>query len=451
MSVVADTLTRMDVLPLMLALLVGLLLGVLLLGVLLAGALAAGRAARAPAVEDPALVAARHATELLQARHEGADLQSQLRAQAAGLQATAHSMAGELDAAERRYDELIDRHARQAKEQQARQAQESRVLQALAPVTSTLESMQGTVARLESQRAEQHGQLASQLQQALDSEERLRSTAESLASALNSNSTRGVWGETQLRRVVEAAGLLRHVDFDLQRSIVSDAGVGRPDMVVRLPGGKCIAVDAKVPFTSYLEAVAIPATGSAEQQARRATLMKAHVKALRDHVTALGGKAYWDGLTASPEMVIAFVPSESLLSSALDADPGIIEYAFGKHVALASPVTLWSVLKTVAFSWQQDLVTEEARALFDVSRELHGRLSTMAGHVEKLGRAIEGGVRSYNLFVGSLERQVLPSARKLAGLDPAKQIAVLAPIEEPLRRPAARELVAESERAAEVA
>lgn len=436
----------MDVLPLIIALLLGVLLGALL-----AAALGTARAARAPQVDDPALVAARHATELLQARHEGADLQAQLRARVAGLQATAQSLTGELDAAERRYDELIDRHARQATEQQAREAQESRVLQALAPVTSTLESMQGTVARLESQRAEQHGQLAAQLQQALDSEERLRGTAETLASALNSNSTRGVWGETQLRRVVEAAGLLRHVDFDLQRSIVSDAGIGRPDLVVRLPGGKCIAVDAKVPFASYLEAVAIPAAGSPEQQARRATLMKAHVKAVRDHVAALGGRAYWNGLDASPEMVIAFVPSESLLSSALEADPGIIEYAFGKRVALATPVTLWSVLKTVAFSWQQDLVTEQARALFDVSRELHGRLITMAGHVEKLGRAIEGGVRSYNAFVGSLERQVLPSARRLAGLDPAKQIAPLAPVEEPLRRTVAPELVAELERTAEVA
>ena len=146
-------------------------------------------------------------------------------------------------------------------------------------------------------------------------------------------------------------------------------------------------------------------------------------------------------------MVIAFVPSESLLSSAVEADPGIIEYAFGKRVALASPVTLWSVLKTVAFSWQQDVVTEEAKVLFDVSRELHGRLVTMAGHVEKLGRAIEGGVRSYNGFVGSLERQVLPSARKLAGLAD-RELPSPAPVEEPRRELAAMELVAELDRTA---
>ncbi|WP_375399884.1 DNA recombination protein RmuC [uncultured Amnibacterium sp.] len=438
----------MDVMPLLLALLVGVLLGVLV-GVLLAGALAARRAARVPAAQNPALAAARHATEVLQVRHEEAALRSELREQLAGLQAGVRSLTGELEAADRRYDELVDRHARQQAEQQARQQTESRVLQALAPVASTLESMQGTVTRLESQRAEQHGQLASQLRHALESEERLRSTAETLASALNSNSTRGVWGETQLRRVVEAAGLLQYVDFDMQQSIVSDAGIGRPDMVVRLPGGKCMAVDAKVPFNSYLEAVAVPASGSADDQARRATLMKSHVKALRDHITALGSKAYWNGLDVSPEMVIAFVPSESLLSSALETDPGIIEYAFSRRVALASPVTLWSVLKTVAFSWQQDVVTEEAKALFDVSRELHGRLATMAAHVEKLGRAIEGSVKSYNGFVGSLERQVLPSARKLAGLDPAKQIGAPPPIEEPRRELAAYELVAELERVGE--
>lgn len=444
MSVAAATLTDMEPLPLLVALLVGALVGALLTGLL-----AAHRTAGAPVADDPALVAARHATELLQVRHDEADLRAGLRAQLAGLQASVRSLTGELDAADRRYDDIVERHARDAAQQQARQQDESRVLQALAPVTSTLEAMQGVVTRLESQRAEQHGQLASQLQHALESEERLRGTAESLASALNSNSTRGVWGETQLRRVVEAAGLLQHVDFELQRSIVSDAGAGRPDMVVRLPGGKCIAVDAKVPFSSYLEAVAIPSTAAADQQARRATLMRAHVKALRDHVTALGGRAYWNGLDVSPEMVIAFVPSESLLSSAVDADPGIIEYAFGRHVALASPVTLWSVLKTVAVSWQQDVVTEEAKALFEASRELHGRLATMAAHIEKLGRAIEGSVKSYNGFVGSLERQVLPSARKLAGIDPTRRLSAPAPIEESRRQLAAVELVAELEQATE--
>ena len=251
-----------------------------------------------------------------------------------------------------------------------------------------------------------------------------------------------MWGETQLRAVVEAAGLLQRVNFDVQSSIVSDRGAGRPDMVVNLPGGKCIAVDAKVPFNSYIEANAIPVTADDGALTQRGTLMKKHVKAVRDHIGALGSKAYWEGLDASPEMVIAFIPSESLLSSALEADPTIMEYAFSKRVALASPVTLFSVLKTVAVSWQHAVVTEEAKSLFDISRELYGRLSTMAQHVEKLGRSVKATVNDYNKFVGSLERQVLPSARKLNVLDESKVLGTLEGVEESTRELTAPELVA---------
>jgi DNA recombination protein RmuC len=216
-------------------------------------------------------------------------------------------------------------------------------------------------------------------------------------------------------------------------------------MTVRLPGGKSIAVDAKVPFAAYIEASAIPTTAEAPELARREALMKQHVKAVRDHITALGGKAYWDGLPASPEMVIAFIPSESLISSALEADPTIMEFAFGKRVALASPVTLWSVLKTVAFSWQQDVLTEDAKVLFDLSRELYGRLSTLGEHVDKLGRTITTSVKDYNKLVGSLERQVLVSARKLNNLDESKVLAPLVGIEEAPRELTAFELTQRDE------
>lgn len=322
---------------------------------------------------------------------------------------------------------------------------DSDVLVALAPVRDKLESVQRKVAELEEQRARQFGALSQQLTAAAESEERLRSTAESLASALRSNSIRGVWGETQLRRVVEAAGLLERVDFDVQTSITSDAGSGRPDMVIHLPGGKNIAVDAKVPFTAYLEASQIAATAGGEDAARRRALLSQHVKAVRAHIDALASKAYWAGLEASPELVIAFIPSESLVSAAMEADPSIMDYAFSKRVALASPVTLWSVLKTVAFSWQQDVLTDEAKTLFDLSRELYSRLATLAGHVEKLGRSIESTVKHYNGFVGSLERQVLPSARKLQRLDESTVLAPLHPIDEVPREITAYELVAELE------
>ena len=293
---------------------------------------------------------------------------------------------------------------------------ENKILQALSPVSERLTDMQRTVAQLEKQRNEQHGQISQQLRAAIESDELLRGTAEQLASALRSNSVRGVWGEVQLRRVVEAAGLIERVDFDVQSQISSDAGIGKPDMVIHLPGGKNIAVDAKVPFTAYLEASKIPFTATGEEAARRETLLKQHVTAVRAHVDALGKKSYWDGLSASPELVICFIPSEALISSAIEADPSLMDYAFSKKVALASPVTLWSVLKTVAFSWQQDVLTEDAAKLFDVGRELLQRLGGMAKHIETLGRSISSTVKGYNSFVGSLETRVFPSARKLSDL-----------------------------------
>ncbi|MGD8167787.1 DNA recombination protein RmuC [Herbiconiux sp. P16] len=327
----------------------------------------------------------------------------------------------------------------------ARVKEDGRVLVALSPVQESLKAVQAKVVELETQRQQQYGELSQQLKSATESEERLRSTAESLASALRSNSTRGVWGETQLRSVVEAAGLIERVDFDVQTSILSDSGAGRPDMVVHLPGGKNIAVDAKVPFDAYLEASAISSSATGIEGEHRTQLMKKHVKALRDHISALGTKGYWNGLEASPELVIAFIPSESLVSSALEADPSIMEFAFGKKVALASPVTLWSVLKTVAFSWQQDVLTQEARQLFDLSQQLYTRLGKTAQHIDKLGRTIDRTVKDYNAFIGSFERQVFPTARKLGALSSENLFPELAAIEEAPREITGRELLAELE------
>ena len=315
------------------------------------------------------------------------------------------ALQAQLDMAQRQYEDL-----------RTQQEAENKILQALAPVSERLTDMQRTVSELEKQRNEQHGQISQQLRAALESDELLRGTAEQLASALRSNSVRGVWGEVQLRRVVEAAGLIERVDFDVQSQITSDAGVGKPDMVIHLPGGKNIAVDAKVPFTAYLEASKIPFTATGEEAARRESLLKQHVTAVRSHIDALGKKSYWDGLAASPELVICFIPSEALISTAIEADPALMDYAFSKKVALASPVTLWSVLKTVAFSWQQDVLTEDAAKLFDVGKELLGRLGAMAKHIETLGRSITSTVQGYNAFVGSLESRVFPSARKLTEL-----------------------------------
>jgi DNA recombination protein RmuC len=368
-----------------------------------------------------------------------------LAARASAADATATLLRGQLDQQRtqhaERVEELLERIDHLKDKDAARAQEEGRVLTALGPVAQQLRSVQEKVAELEQQRQRQHGELSVQLRQAGEADERLRATTESLAAALRSNSTRGVWGETQLRSVVEAAGLLQRVDFDVQAGITTDAGAARPDMIVRLPGGKSIAVDAKVPFAAFLEASAIPATATGAEAARRDQLIAQHVKALRDHITALSGKAYWSGLSTSPELVIAFIPGEGLVSAALEADPSIMEYAFSRRVALASPVTLWSVLKTVAFSWQQQALTEDAKRLFDVSRELYSRLSTTAGHLDKLGRSLKSSVADYNRYVGSMERQVLPSARRLVSIDEASVLDGFSEVEEVPQPLTALELV----------
>jgi DNA recombination protein RmuC len=422
--------------PLILGLAIGIVLGGLI-GWLLARS---RHTAQGASTTDPALLDARHAAALSELRAQEQAAQAMISAELASAQATAAALHDQVEALRDQHREILERQRTEQLAATERERAESKVLQALTPVQESLRTMQHKVTELETQRQQQHGELTQQLRSATESEERLRSTAESLASALRNNATRGVWGETQLRNVVQAAGLIERVDFDVQSSINSDAGAGRPDMVVHLPGGKNIAVDAKVPFNSYLEASGIPVTATGEEGAKREQLIKQHVKALRAHIDTLSSKAYYDGLDASPELVIAFIPSESLVSSAMEADPSIMDYAFGKRVALASPVTLWSVLKTVAFSWQQNVLTEDAKELFTVSKELYGRLSKLSEHVEKLGRSIERSVKDYNSFVGSLERQVLPSARKLKDLDPSKVLGSLSGIEEAPRELTAFEL-----------
>ncbi len=407
-----------------LAILIGLAAGVVLgcvIGMLVARARSGGA--------DSAVIEARHAAAIAQLRTDERAVQALLSAERAAIHSTADALREQVDSLQAQYREVVDRQRTDAQTQAEREQRESKVLQALTPVQESLRTMQHKVTELETQRNLQHGELSQQLKAATESEERLRSTAESLASALRSNSTRGVWGETQLRNVVQAAGLIERVDFDVQSSISSDAGAGRPDMVIHLPGGKNIAVDAKVPFTAYLEANQIPATATGEEGARRESLIKQHVKVIRSHIDTLASKSYWAGLNASPELVIAFIPSESLVSSAMEADPGIMDYAFSKRVALASPVTLWSVLKTVAFSWQQDVLTDQAKTLFDLSKELYQRLATLSEHADKLRRSIDSTVNSYNQFANSLETRVLVTARKLGALDESKVIGTAATID----------------------
>ena len=377
------------------------------------------------------------------ASREGAADRAQLEARAAVAEAERDAHAEQLE----RQRELQRELGTQARLDQAardeRERREQAVLRALAPVQESLQAMQAKVELLERERSEQFGSVAEQLRLGRETDEALRSTTESLAGALRSSAARGVWGETQLRRIVESAGLTRYVDFELQSSISSDSGAGRPDLVVRLPGDKALAVDAKVPLDSYLEASAIPVTAQGEEARRRKALLAAHVKAVRAHVDALAKKAYWQGLSSSPEFVVCFIPSESLLAAALDEDPALLDYAFSRRVALASPVNLWAVLKTVAYTWTQQDVSDEARRLFDLGNELYQRLGGLASHANDLRRAIERTVESYNKFVGTLESRVLVTARKFPGIDETRLEAMSAPspIEASTRMTTAPELL----------
>jgi DNA recombination protein RmuC len=416
----------------------------LVVGAILGALLQAARRRDAPAAE-PGLIAARQENELLRVRAEAAAERSQLEAELASHEATIGGLRRQLTESAERYRELLDRGDREAATQRRRDEEQSRVLEALAPVQETLRTMQGKVGELEQQRARQYGALQEQLLQTRASTEQVRSTAESLASALRNNSVRGAWGESQLRRLVEAAGLTNRVDFDLQVTSRSEDGARRPDLVVRLPEGKCIAVDAKVPLAAFLEANEIPAGAQGAEAARREALLKEHVKAVRGHIDALAAKGYWTDFT-SPEFVVAFLPSESLLSAALAADPSLLDYSFGKRVALASPVNLWAVLKTVAFTWTQQAVTEDAQKLFALSRTLYDRLGVLASRAEKLRGALERTVTVYNEFAGTLESRVLVTARQINRMDESKILGEAGLIESAPRALVAAELAGDDER-----
>lgn len=304
--------------------------------------------------------------------------------------------------------------------------QDGSVLRALAPVAEKLTAVQQQVSLLERDRLEQYGQLAQQLQEARLSDEQLLRSTHALESALRSNSARGQWGEVQLRRVVEAAGMLRHVDFHEQLHSSGSAAENsvRPDLVVQLPGDKQLVVDAKVPLTAYLEAQELGAStggraaGGGTLNGQQA-LLATHAKALKAHVDALSNKKYWDIPGNAPELVVCFLPAESILAAALTADPALLDYALSKNVVLASPGTLLAVLKSVAFTWRQDVLTDSARELFELAQQLYERMGTLGENVSKLGSSLKTSVDRYNSLVGTLEARVLPTARKLNALETA--------------------------------
>ena len=335
----------------------------------------------------------------------------------------AQAQSAEQTRIEREREKAAAEAERRQTESERQLREQSKVLSALAPVQKNLDALQEKVSQIEEGRKREMGALGEQLKGLGEQQARLDRETSSLSAALRNNKVRGAWGEAQLRNIVESAGLLEHVDFDTQVVVTdADGHTQRPDMVIHMPGGKTIPIDAKAPYADYQRACEIPDTASQEELTRKADLLRAHAKAVREHVKALGDKAYWNAFSDAPDFVIAFIPNESLLQAALETDPTLMDDAFARKVALTSPITLWAVLKSVAYAWQQQSLTDDAKMLFDLSRELYERFAVLGERATKLGTAITRTVGAYNAFASSLESRVLVTARKLQRVDQGKVI-----------------------------
>lgn len=293
-------------------------------------------------------------------------------------------------------------------------AEENRILQELAPVRDRMVKMQQKIEELEKERLEQFSTIKQQLVESQEQQRSLGENTKALAGALNNKQARGQWGELTLRRLLENSGMLPHVDFFEQQLSTNADGRGiKPDCVINYPDGKFVAVDSKVPFDDYQRATAISEVASPEDEKKRKDLMKAHIDAVKKHINDISSKSYFSGLAASPEFTIMFMPSEGLLAATLDADPTILEYGFSKQVALVSPVSIFSVIRTISYGWRQSAQEQTIKEVIDLGVTLHKNIRVVAEHAAKLGSQLNGAVSAYNSFSSSLERNLLTSTRKL--------------------------------------
>jgi DNA recombination protein RmuC len=278
------------------------------------------------------------------------------------------------------------------------------------PIQKTLEAAQKQISELEKARSEAYGSIRSQLGAMQDSQNSLRQETQNLVNALRRPEVRGRWGEITLRRLVELAGMVEHCDFQEQVHSVGDGQIIRPDMIVRMPDKRELVVDVKTPLDAYLEAV------EAENDTQRKLGLERHAKNVRAHIRMLASKTYWDQFDESPEFVILFIPGDQFLSAALNEEPDLIEYALSKQIILATPTSLVALLKAVAYGWRQLALADNAKEIRVLAEDLYGRLATFVGHMNRVGRQLASSVDHYNKAVGSLERNVLPGARKFVEL-----------------------------------
>ncbi len=293
------------------------------------------------------------------------------------------------------------------------------------PIREALATSQQQISELEKARSEAYGSIRSQLEAMQTSQQSLAQETQNLVKALRRPEVRGRWGEITLRRLVELAGMVEHCDFQEQVHTSAEDKVIRPDMIVRMPDQRELVVDVKTPLDAYLEAV------EAKDDAQRELGLKRHARNVREHIRKLSSKAYWEQFSQSPEFVILFIPGDQFLSAALNEEPDLIEHALSQHIILATPTSFVALLKAVAYGWRQLALADNAEEIRRLAEDLYGRLGTFVGHLNKLGKQLTSSVENYNRAVGSLERKVLPGARKFVelGVHPKKEIESIEPLE----------------------
>lgn len=309
------------------------------------------------------------------------------------------------------------------------ESRQKAVADLVAPVRESLNKVDAQIQQMEKERIDAYGGLRQQVDSLITSQKELQSETGNLVRALRTPNVRGRWGEIQLRRVVEIAGMLPYCDFAEQETIIGESGRLRPDLVVKLPGGKCVVVDAKTPLQAFLDAF------ETDEEEKRRACLTAHARQVRDHINTLAGKKYWEQLESTPEFVVMFLPGETFFSAALEQDTGLIEHGVLNKVIPASPTTLIALLKAINYGWNQEKLARNAQEISGLGKELHERLKKLATHITAVGTNLDRAVEAYNQAVGSLESRVLVSARKFAelGAPVAEDIPEVEPIEKTAR------------------